>query len=105
MSAANRALLASGIVAVALGALTGWPYGIAVAVPQLPRSVAIPLGLGAWTNANAFGALVVKPEWKTARGYQAASVGSFILTTVGFVGLAVVVVHRESTRESRWTPR
>ncbi len=120
----NQAMLAAGFTEVALGALTGWPYALAIedqelarklgirsthrlrqwhldlislggltvlaaaAVPNLPRSVAIPLTVGAWTNANAFGVLVFRPQAKDHLAYKAAAVASFATTSAGFVGLA-----------------
>lgn len=92
----NDAVVLSGLIELAAGALTGWPYALAItdpdrvrklgirstarlrqwhldlialgaltvlagtAVPQLPRRVAWPLAIGAWTNANAFGVLGVQ---------------------------------------------
>lgn len=129
-SRANDALVASGLVELALGALTGWPYALAIddpqaarrlgvrsparlrqwhldlialgslsvlvgsAVPRLPRWVAIPLGVGAWTNANAFGVLVVRPEWKGHAAYRAGVVGSFATVSFGCVGLAGIGLKR-----------
>lgn len=130
----NQTLVLSGIVELAAGALTGWPYALAMndpdrvralgiqsvprlrqwhldlialgglsvligsAVPDLPRRVAWPLAAGAWTNANAFGVLAVRPEWKDSRVYQAAVAGSFAAVTWGHVGLAVVAVKRWRAR-------
>lgn len=132
----NKLLLASGFTEVGLGALTGWPYALAIAdpdrarsfgirstarlrqwhldlialggltalaataLPDLPRRVAYPLALGAWTNANAFGVLVVRPDAKTHWLYRAGVGGSFVLTTWGFAGLAAVA-GRRLTRSSR----
>ena len=129
-SASNEALVASGLTEVALGALAGWPFSLAVsdpqraralgirstprlrqwhldlialgslqalagtAVPDLPRKVAWPLMVGAWTNANAFAPLIARPELKDHPGYKAAAVGSFITTSWGFVGLAAVAARR-----------
>ena len=126
----NQTLVLSGIVELAAGALTGWPYALAMndpdrigalgiqsvprlrqwhldlialgglsvlvgsAVPDLPRRVAWPLAAGAWTNANAFGVLAFKPEWKDSRVYQAAVAGSFAAVTWGHVGLAVLAAKR-----------
>ena len=126
----NQMLVLSGLMELAAGALTGWPYALAVsdpdraaavgiqstsrlrqwhldlialgglsvlvgsAVPDLPRRVAWPLAAGAWTNANAFGVLVFKPEWKDSTTYQAAVAGSFMAVTWGYVGLAVVAAKR-----------
>jgi hypothetical protein len=133
----NRLLLASGFTEVALGAVTGWPYALAIAdpdrarragirstarlrqwhldlialgglsalaataVPDLPRRVAYPLAIGAWTNANAFGVLVFRPGAKDHPLYRTAVGGSFTATTWGFVGLAAVAVRRLSGRRSR----
>lgn len=126
----NQTLVLSGIVELAVGALTGWPYALAVsepdrigalgirsvprlrqwhldlialgglsllvgsAVPDLPRRVAWPLAAGAWTNANAFGVLAFRPEWKDSPAYKAATVGSFAAVTWGYTGLAVVATRR-----------
>lgn len=120
----NQAMLAAGFTEVALGALTGWPYALAIAdrdlakrlgirstarmrqwhldlialggltvlaataVPDLPPKVAVPLTIGAWTNANAFGVLVVRPDLHDHPVYRAGAVGSFVVTSAGFVGLA-----------------
>lgn len=120
----NQLMLAAGATEVALGALTGWPYALAIAdqeraralgirsihrlrqwhldlialggltvlaaaaVPDLPRRVAVPLTVGAWTNANAFGVLVVRPELHDDPVYRAGVLASFVATSLGFVGLA-----------------
>jgi hypothetical protein len=130
LSRSNEALMASGLIELALGALTGWPYALAVddpdaarrlgvrsparmrqwhldlialgalsvligsAVPALPRPVALALGVGAWTNANAFGVLVVRPEWKRHPAYRAGVVASFATVSFGCVGLAATGVGR-----------
>lgn len=36
-------------------------------VPNRPRKVAVPLAVGAWVNANAFGVLAFRPELKSIR--------------------------------------
>src|SRR5215207_2314742 len=126
----NQAMLLSGLSELALGALTGWPYALAIsdpekakrlgirstprmrqwhldlialgsltvlashAVPDLPRSVGIPLAVGAWTNANSFGVLVAKPEARDHPAYKTAVVGSFITTSWGFCGLLAVAAKR-----------
>jgi hypothetical protein len=123
-------LVASGLVELAVGALAGWPYALAVddpeaarrlgvrsparlrqwhldlialgglsvligsAVPRLPRCVAILLGVGAWTNANAFAVLVVRPDLKGHAAYRAGVVASFATVSFGCVSLAVVGVRR-----------
>jgi hypothetical protein len=50
--------------------------------------------VGAWTNANAFGVLVFRPEWKDHPAYRTAVVGSFAATSWGFCGLAVEGARR-----------
>ncbi len=123
-------LMVCGLVELALGSLTGWPYAIAISdperaraigirstprlrqwhldlimlggltvlaagsIPDPPRRVAWPLGTGAWTNAMAFGVLVVRPELKDHPAYRAAVIGSFLATSTGFVGLAAEGIKR-----------
>jgi hypothetical protein len=76
---------------IALGALT---MLIATAVPDLPRHVAWPLGVGAWTNANAFGLLAFRPEAESHAGYRAAVGASFTAMSWGCASLAVLVGRR-----------
>ncbi len=126
----NEVLVLSGATELAVGALTGWPYALAVsdgervrklgirsvprlrqwhldlialgaltmlvgtAVPDLPRRVAWPLAVGAWTNANAFGLLAFNPDADKHRAYQAAVGTSFASVTWGCVSLAVLVARR-----------
>jgi hypothetical protein len=133
-SATNDAMVVSGLTEVALGALTGWPFALAiadperarefgvrsvprmrqwhldlialgsltalagVAVPNLPRKVAWPLMTGAWTNANAFAPLIVRPEARDHPAYRAGVAASFVTTSWGFVGLAAVVGRRALRR-------
>jgi hypothetical protein len=133
-AATNDAMVLSGLTEVALGALTGWPFALAiadperarelgirsvprmrqwhldlialgsltalsaVAVPNLPRKVAWPLMLGAWTNANAFAPLIVRPEIRDHPVYRAGAVASFVTTSWGFAGLAAVVGRRALRR-------
>jgi hypothetical protein len=75
-------------------ALGGLSVLAGVAVPDLPRRVAAPLAVGAWTNANAFGVLVVGPDAKDHPAYRAAVGASFVTATWGFVGLALVAARR-----------
>ncbi len=70
-------------------ALVGLTVLAGSALPGLPARVALPLGVGAWTNASSFGVLVARPEWKDAPAYRAAVLGSLVATSTGFVGLAV----------------
>jgi hypothetical protein len=129
---ANDTLIASGLIEVALGALSGWPYALAIddpeaarrlgvrsvgrmrqwhldlialgglsvlvgsAVPDLPRRVAWPLALGAWTNANAFGVLALRPELKEHRVYRSTVLASFATVSWGFCGLAAVALKRRT---------
>ena len=58
------------------------------------RTVAVPLALGAWVNANAFGVLAFRPSSKTTPVYKAGVAGSFISASWGFVGLAAVAWKR-----------
>ncbi len=126
----NDALIVSGLVEIAAGALAGWPYTLAIsdprragrwgirsasrlrqwhldlialgalatlagtAIPDLPRRVAWPLAVGCWTNANAFGLLVFRPDAEKHRMYRAAVVGSFTVVSWGFVSLAALAVRR-----------
>jgi hypothetical protein len=76
---------------IMLGSLTAIAPNV---VPNPPRAVAVPLAIGAWTNANAFGVLAFRPELKDHPGYRAGVVGSFIATTWGFTGLAGVAWQR-----------
>jgi hypothetical protein len=77
---------------IMLGSLTAMAPRL---VPNPPRGVAIPLTVGAWTNANAFGVLAVRPELKDHPLYKTGVVASFLSTSWGFTGLAV-------TAWSRW---
>jgi hypothetical protein len=117
-------LVLSGLVELALGAMTGWPYALVVsdpdlakalgirsiprlrqwhldlialggltvlagtAMPNLPRKVKWPLGIGAWTNAMSFGVLVIRPDLKDHIAYRTGVTASFALASSGFVGLA-----------------
>lgn len=76
---------------IMLGSMTALA---SVVVPDLPRKVALPLGVGAWTNANAFGVLAFRPEWQSHPVYRAGVVGSFTVTSWGFTGLAAVAWRR-----------
>ena len=63
-------------------------------VPDPPRSVAIPLTVGAWVNANAFGVLAFRPELKEHPVYKTGVAASFVSATWGFTGLAAVAWKR-----------
>jgi hypothetical protein len=58
------------------------------ALPELPRHVAMPLGVGAWTNAMSFGVLAVSPDTRDHPAYRTAVAGSFVTTSLGFTLLA-----------------
>ncbi len=76
---------------IMLGGLTAVASRI---VPDPPAAVAVPLAIGAWTNANAFGVLAFRPELKDHPAYKAAVVASFVSTSWGFTGLASVAWKR-----------
>ena len=63
-------------------------------VPEPPAAVAVPLAVGAWTNANAFGVLAFRPELEEHPVYKAGVTASFISTSWGFTGLAAVAWKR-----------
>ena len=65
-----------------------------LAAPGAPRVVAGALAVGAWTNPSAFLVLAVRPDAYGSASFRAASVASFVLTTVGFTGVAASVVRR-----------
>lgn len=126
----NDAVVLSGLIELAAGALTGWPYALAIshpdkvgklgirstarlrqwhldlialgaltvlagtAVPELPRRVAWPLAIGAWTNANAFGVLAFKPEAAKHPAYQAAVGASFTTVSWSYLALAMLAARR-----------
>lgn len=133
----NDLMLVSGLTEVTLGALTGWPYAVAISdpdkiraigiksvprlrqwhldlialgsltvlvaasVPDLPRRVAWPLSIGAWTNAHSFGVLMIWPDAKDHPVYRTAIVGSFTAVTWGWVSLLRLVVGRKLGRRGR----
>jgi hypothetical protein len=76
---------------VMLGALTAAAPKL---VPDPPRAVALPLAVGAWTNANAFGVLAFRPELKDHPAYKAGVAASFVATSWGFTGLAAEAWRR-----------
>lgn len=78
---------------IALGALS---VLAGTAVPDLPRRVALPLGIGAWTNANAFGVLVFRPEAKDHPIYRAAVGASFASVSFGWASMAALLIRRRA---------
>lgn len=123
-------LVVSGFSEIAMGALMGWPYAVAIAdpdraksigirstprlrqfhldlvmlgglsvlagsaLPKLPRTVAVPLAVGCWTNALSFGVLVVRPHYKDHPIFRGAVVGSFVVTSGSFSAVARQAVKR-----------
>jgi hypothetical protein len=77
-----------------LAFLGGLTVGVGHAVPDLPRAVQLPLGLGAWTNAMLFLPLAFKPEIDRRPLYRAVAGASFIATSTGFAGAALVALRR-----------
>ncbi len=65
-----------------------------LAMPDPPRIPAVALGVGAWTNAMAFLPLAFKPDLDEHPVYMAGAVGSFVLTSVGFTGMAIGAARR-----------
>jgi len=126
----NDAMVVAGLAEVTAGALTGWPFALAisdpermralgvrstprlrqwhldlialggltvlagVAVEDVPPAVGLALAAGAWTNANAFGVLAVRPDLHDHPAYRAAVVGSFAAVTWGWAGLTAVALRR-----------
>src|SRR4051794_23628114 len=76
---------------IALGGLTAMA---GTAVPDLPRWVRWPLGIGAWTNAMSFLPLAFDPDIEKRRLYRVAVAASFVTTSTGFTGLAVTAARR-----------
>lgn len=69
-------------------ALGGLSVLVGTALPSLPRRVAVPLGVGAWTNAMSFGVLMLRPDLPERRAWRVAIGTSFLITSTGFVGAA-----------------
>ena len=76
---------------IMLGTLTA---AAPVLVPNPPRKVALPLAIGAWVNANAFGVLAFRPELKQHPVYKTGVAASFVSASWGFTGLAAVAWKR-----------
>ena len=66
-------------------------------VPDLPRSVGVPLAVGAWVNANGFGVLAFRPDLKENPVFKTAVISGFVSTSWGFTGLAVEAWRRWRT--------
>ncbi len=121
----TSALVASGLMELAAGALTGWIYtatrsgmgagtvdptrirqwhldlamlgtatvAAGVAVPDAPRAVQTALGVGAWTNAMLFLPMAFRDDLEKTPTFKVAAVGSFVLTSVGFTGMAIAALR------------
>ncbi len=83
---------------IALGSLS---VLVATALPGLPRRVALPVGVGSWTNAMSFGLLMLRPELTDDPRYRAAVGASFVTTSAGFLGAAREAWRRHGARERR----
>lgn len=75
-------------------ALGGLSILVSTALPRLPRHVEVPLIVGCWANAMAFGVLMVRPDLDTLPAWKAAIGSSFVTTSTGFVGAARVAWKR-----------
>jgi hypothetical protein len=69
-----------------------------VALPRLPRAIAVPLAIGCWTNALAFAPPAVRPSIEQAPPYRAAVGMSFAVTAASWVAVAGVALRRRSKR-------
>lgn len=65
---------------------------VATAFPDLPDALAWPLLIGTTVNPLLFAPLAFQPAWEEAMAYRVVSVGSFLATTIGLVGLAIWVL-------------
>ena len=64
------------------------------ALPRLPRSVAIPLAVGCWSNALAFAPPAITPSIENSPTFRAVVAASFVTTSVGWVAVAVIALRR-----------
>jgi hypothetical protein len=76
---------------IMLGSLTAAASRL---VPNPPRTVAVPLAVGAWVNANAFGVLAFRPGLVDHPVYKTLVGASFASASWGFTGLAAVAWRR-----------
>jgi hypothetical protein len=63
-------------------------------VPSPPRKAGVPLAVGAWVNATAFGVLAFRPDLKDHPVYRASVETLFVAASWGFAGLAAVAWKR-----------
>src|SRR4051812_36672091 len=78
--------------------LGGLTVAVGTAVPHAPKWASVPLGVGAWTNAMSFLPLALAPEIDKHPAYRAVAGASFVTTSVGFVGMALVGARRRRRR-------
>lgn len=76
-----------------LAALGTATVAIGAAVPDAPKPLQATLAVGAWSNAMMFLPLAFRPDWEGAKLYRAAAIGSFVTTSVGFVGYAATALR------------
>jgi hypothetical protein len=90
--------VASVFVVIAAVAVSGSVWLIVAGASRFvhdpPGKVAVPLAVGAWVNANAFGVLAFRPELKDHPVYKTGVVASFVSASWGFTGLAAVAWKR-----------
>jgi hypothetical protein len=75
------------------------------ALPQLPRTVTIPLAVGCWTNALAFAPLAITPSLTNSSAFRAAVTASFVTTSLGWAAVAAIAVHGRAGLRPRGTGR
>lgn len=64
------------------------------ALPQLPLLIALAIGIGGWSNPLLFAPLMFDEAQQQKLWYRAASVTSFVITSGGWVGVAVFALAR-----------
>lgn len=69
-----------------------------IALPRMPRAVSVPLAVGCWTNALAFGPPAFRPSIEKSPLYRGLVGTSFVTTSAGWVAVAGVAWHRWSKR-------
>jgi hypothetical protein len=74
-----------------------------MALPQLPRTVTIPLAVGCWTNALAFAPLAIKPSITNSPAFRAAVTASFVTTSFSWVAVAAIGARRWARVRPRGT--
>lgn len=64
------------------------------ALGRLPRTVAVPLAVGCWTNALAFAPPAFAPSIEKVPAFRALVAASFVTTAAGWIGAAAVAGRR-----------